>query len=91
MQGSYLFLQENNNMYKYLTGTEEERKNKKQREDYISDIIDKLSLIRVLVEDIRKHITINKIEEKEVETVAKILGNVELGIVDLSDKIKLLF
>lgn len=68
-----------------------EIKDKKHREDYISDIIDKLSLIRVLVEDVKKHIVVNKIKETEVETVVRILGNVELGIVDLTDKIKLLF
>ena len=37
----------------------EDIKNKKHREDHISDIIDKLSLIRVLVEDIKKHIIVN--------------------------------
>ena len=68
-----------------------EIKNKKHREDYISDIIDKLSLIRLLAEDIKKHIVVNKIKETEVETVVRILGNVESGIADLSDKIKLLF
>ena len=69
----------------------EDIKNKKHREDYISDIIDKLSLIRVLVEDVKKHIIVNKIKETEAETVARILSNIESGIADSSDKIKLLF
>ena len=69
----------------------QEIKNKKHREDYVSDIIDKLSLIRIMIEDVKKYIIVNKIKETEVETVARILSNVESGIADLSDKIKLLF
>ncbi|MCR4293613.1 MAG: hypothetical protein NUV76_12140 [Candidatus Kuenenia sp.] len=68
-----------------------EIKNKKHREDHISEIIDKLSLIRVLIEDMKRYVLINKIKETEAETVARMLGNVESGIADLSDKIKLLF
>lgn len=68
-----------------------EIKDKKHREEYISDIIDKLSSIRIMIEDIKKHVVVNGVKEAEKNTVTRILNNVEIGIADLSDKIKLLF
>ena len=66
-------------------------KNNKHRRDLIEDIIDKLSTIRFLVEDVKKHIIIKGIKEAEKETIVRIMSHVELGVTDLSEKVKHLF
>lgn len=68
-----------------------EIKNRKHREDLISDVIDKFSLIRFLVEDVKKGVMVNGVKESERETVARILGHIEIGIADLSSRVQLLF
>lgn len=68
-----------------------EIKKGKHREDFIGDVIDKFSMIRFLVEDVKKGVMINGVKESERETVARILGHIEIGIADLSSRVQLLF
>lgn len=77
--------------WKYYIFRMKEHINKQQREPIVEEVIDKLSMIRFLIEDVKKYIILKGIKNTEKETVARILSHAEEGILSLNEKIKLLF
>lgn len=66
-------------------------KNTSHKEIIIEEMIDKLSMIRFLVEDVKKHVLLKGIKNTEKDTIVRILSHTEEGMLELNEKIKLLF